>query len=68
MADDLQVNADRYAAGTLTKTAFKRLETQYGLVYEKEGLVWDLYLRQYFSTVDSTYKDGMHIICSSGGV
>eukprot|EP00973_Karenia_brevis_P072587 10082942-Karenia_brevis.AAC.1 len=38
MADNLQVDANRYAAGTLGKTQFKRLEKQYGLVYEKEGL------------------------------
>ena len=37
MADKLQVAANQWAAGTLTKDTFLRLEKKYGLVYEKEA-------------------------------
>ena len=62
------VDTLKQAHGHVSKTRFALLQQAYGVHYNKEGLVWDKYLRRHYSPVTHAFEDPMHCLYTSGGV
>ena len=60
--------ADKLAAsvGVLAPTPFKALETNCGISYIPNGMLYDSYMRKIVSPTRAMIRDWMHVFCSDG--
>ena len=66
--DTIFAMADKLVAsvGVLAPTRFKALETNCGISYIANGMLYDSYMRKLVSPTRAMIRDWMHVFCSDG--